>query len=97
MAADSSMGKHHSVNKKEVYEFIKIIRDGNQPDKAIVFYADAEYIKNLIHDIWIRNFFQVVHTSVASRSNHHRCDQMEGGGAHEQSDRMGEGSEVRNH
>ena len=58
MAADSSMGNIISVNKKEVYEFIKIIRDGNQPDKAIVFYADAEYIKNLIHDIWIRNFFR---------------------------------------
>ena len=56
MAADSSMGNIITVNKKEVYEFIKLIRDGNQPDKAIVFYADAEYIKNLIHDIWIRNF-----------------------------------------
>jgi trehalose 6-phosphate synthase len=58
MAADSSMGNIINVDNKEVYEFIKLIREEDVPDKAMVFYSDAEYIKNLIHDIWLRNFFR---------------------------------------
>src|SRR5207253_1460473 len=58
MAADSSMGNIINANGKDAYEFIKLIKEEDQPDKAMVFYADAEYIKNLIHDIWLRNFFR---------------------------------------
>src|SRR5689334_9717886 len=58
MAADSSMGNIINANGKDVYEFIKLIEEEDQPDKAMVFYSDAEYIKNLIHNIWLRNFFR---------------------------------------
>jgi len=58
MAADSSMGNIIRINRKNVYEFIRLAKEAEQPGKAIVFYTDAEYIKNLIDNIWLRNFFR---------------------------------------
>src|SRR5689334_4547684 len=39
MAADSSMGNIIQANRKDVYEFIKVIQVEDQPDKAMVFYS----------------------------------------------------------
>jgi len=58
MAADSSMGNIIKVNKKQVYEFIRLVKADEQPGKAIIFYSDASYIKNLIDNIWLRNFLR---------------------------------------
>jgi trehalose-6-phosphate synthase len=58
IAADSSMGNIISAKKKQVYQFIRLIGESDQPTKAMIFYSDASYIDNLIHSIWIRNFLR---------------------------------------
>jgi trehalose 6-phosphate synthase len=56
LAADSSFGNFFHAEGKEIYQYIKLVTTGDFPDKAIVFYTDADYIDNLIRGIWLRNF-----------------------------------------
>src|SRR5437773_2558992 len=56
LAADSSTGSMIKFNGKKTYEYIKVIKRTNLPSIAVVFYADASYIKNLLNGIWLRNF-----------------------------------------
>jgi len=56
VAADSSMGNFITVNGNKQYEYIRIVERKELPSMAVVFYADAEYIANIINSIWLRNF-----------------------------------------
>jgi trehalose-6-phosphate synthase len=56
ISADSSMGNIITVDNESIYEYIKLIKREGLPDRAIIFYTNAEYIKNLINDIWLKNF-----------------------------------------
>src|SRR5690606_38265341 len=58
MAADSSMGTVLSVNKKRIYEYIRLVRREGRPSVAVVFYSDAEYIHNIVQNIWFQNFLR---------------------------------------
>jgi hypothetical protein len=56
--ADSSFGNIIDVNKKAVYQYISPIKTDRISDKAVILYSDAEYINNIIGNIWFRNFFR---------------------------------------
>ena len=56
MAADSSIGNTIKADGKKYYEYIRIVKRQDKPSIAIVFYADAGYIKNIINTIWLGNF-----------------------------------------
>lgn len=58
ISADSSMGNVITVNGENTYEYIKLIKRESLPDRAVIFYTNAEYIKNILNDIWLRNFFR---------------------------------------
>src|SRR5665213_1530550 len=56
ISADSSMGHLLSIHGKKVYEYIRLIKQHDLPESAIIFYADADYITNIVKSIWLRNF-----------------------------------------
>ncbi|HVU84116.1 MAG TPA: trehalose-6-phosphate synthase, partial [Puia sp.] len=56
ISADTSMGNLIDVHGKKVYEYIRLIRQHDLPESAIIFYADADYITNIVQSIWLRNF-----------------------------------------
>ena len=56
ISADSSMGNLISIHGKKVYEYIRLIKQHDLPESAIIFYADADYISNIVKSIWLRNF-----------------------------------------
>jgi trehalose-6-phosphate synthase len=58
ISADSSIGQIVTIDKKKFYEYIRVIQSDSAPSIAMIFYADAEYIGNIIGSIWLRNFFR---------------------------------------
>ncbi len=54
--ADTTTESFFTYDKKRVYQFIRPVVRGNITSNAIIFYSDAQYIKNMINDIWLRNF-----------------------------------------
>jgi trehalose-6-phosphate synthase len=58
ISADSSMSNIITVAGKKVFEYIRLVRREHLPTIAVVFYSDAEYIQNIIRDIWFRNFLR---------------------------------------
>ena len=58
LAADTSATHFIDFNKKKLFEYIKVVRRDSLPSAAVVFYSDADYIKNIVSDIWLRNFFR---------------------------------------
>ncbi|MES2647440.1 MAG: trehalose-6-phosphate synthase [Bacteroidota bacterium] len=58
ISADTSMGNIITVNGYNYYQYTRLIKKENIPGSAIVFYTDAEYIENIIHSIWLRNFLR---------------------------------------
>jgi trehalose-6-phosphate synthase len=58
ISADSSMGNIIKIDGKRVYEYIRLVKRQGLPGRAVIFYADAEYIKNIIDSIWLSNFFR---------------------------------------
>jgi len=58
ISADSSMGNAIRVDGKKFYEYIRVIKRQDKPSIAVVFYADAGYIKNIINSIWLGNFMR---------------------------------------
>lgn len=58
IASDSSMGNYFKVNKASVYEYIRVIHPRDRRAYAVVFYSDAEYIDNILNDIWLRSFLR---------------------------------------
>ena len=58
IASDTSMSNVIKVDGRRVFEYIRLVDRIDLPDAAIVFYTDAEYITNIIHSIWLRNFLR---------------------------------------
>jgi trehalose-6-phosphate synthase len=58
ISADSSMSNNIKVGGQEVHEYIRLVKRQDMPAIAIVFYADADYINNIIQSIWLRNFLR---------------------------------------
>lgn len=58
ISADSSMGNFISIGGDDLYEYIKVIKRQGLPSSAVIFYADAGYISNIINSIWLRNFIR---------------------------------------
>ncbi len=56
LSADTSMGHMITFGNTRLYQFIRVINRENLPEIAIVFYANATYIKNIINRIWLRSF-----------------------------------------
>ncbi|HEV8504456.1 MAG TPA: trehalose-6-phosphate synthase [Chitinophagaceae bacterium] len=58
VSADTSMGNMVRSEGKKSYEYIRIVKRENKPSLAVIFYADAEYIKNILKSIWLGNFIR---------------------------------------
>jgi trehalose-6-phosphate synthase len=58
VSADSSMGNMVRSGGKKSYEYIRIVKRENKPSLAVIFYTDAEYIKNILKTIWLGNFIR---------------------------------------
>jgi trehalose 6-phosphate synthase len=58
LSADSSMGKMIDAGDREVFQYIRVAPRINLPSIAIVFYSDADYIRNILKSIWLRNFLR---------------------------------------
>lgn len=58
ISADTSMSNVIKVNGRRVFEYIRLVHRQDLPDAAVVFYADADYITNIIQSIWLRNFLR---------------------------------------
>ncbi len=58
IVSDTSIGNYISVNGKDVYQYIKPVKNGNLTSHAIILYADAEYIDSIVNNIWFGNFIR---------------------------------------
>jgi trehalose 6-phosphate synthase len=60
--ADSTFGNFITVQGNNIYQYIKPMSNGlinkKISNKSVVFYTDAQYIDNLIRNIWVRNFMR---------------------------------------
>jgi trehalose 6-phosphate synthase len=56
ISADTSHANIIKAEGKKLFEYIRVIRNEDLPSTAVVFYTDAEYIENVINDIWLNNF-----------------------------------------
>jgi trehalose 6-phosphate synthase len=56
--ADTTVGNFFNVNGKQIYQFVKPIRKQDISSSVVIFYTDAQYIKNMISSIWMRNFIR---------------------------------------
>src|SRR4030095_13551987 len=56
ISADSSIGNTIKADGKKYYEYIRVVKRQDKPSVAVIFYADAGYIKNIINSIWLGNF-----------------------------------------
>lgn len=56
LSADTSSTHFLQTDKQKLFEYIKIVKRDSLPSVAVVFYSNAGYIKNIINDIWLRNF-----------------------------------------
>lgn len=56
--ADTAIGNFITVKGKNIYQYIKPIYRDDIITNAVVFYNDAEYIDNIIGNIWFRNFIR---------------------------------------
>lgn len=58
ISADTSMSNTIEVADKNVFQYIRLVERNHLPVIAVIFYADAEYIRNIINSIWLRNFLR---------------------------------------
>jgi trehalose-6-phosphate synthase len=58
LSADSSKGSMIDVDGRDFYQYIRVINRKELPESAVVFYADAGYIENIMNSIWLRNFIR---------------------------------------
>lgn len=56
IASDSSFGNYFSVKKVSIYQYIMPAHSERGMDAAIIFYSNAEYINNIVNQIWTRSF-----------------------------------------
>jgi trehalose-6-phosphate synthase len=58
IVSDTSIGHHMTVNAKDVYRYVKPIKNENFTSQAIILYLDADYIHRIVRNIWFRNFIR---------------------------------------
>ncbi|MBS3915611.1 MAG: trehalose-6-phosphate synthase [Bacteroidetes bacterium] len=58
LAADTAFGYFTNIDGKEIYQYIQPINHQHIASNVAILYADAEYIDNIIGDIWFRNFLR---------------------------------------
>lgn len=58
ISADSSQGTMMEWNGRKWYQYIRIINRDSLPERAAIFYTDANYIENILNSIWLRNFIR---------------------------------------
>jgi trehalose 6-phosphate synthase len=58
LTADTSSTHFLETEKRKLFEYIKVVKRDSLPSAAVVFYSDAGYIKNILNDIWLRNFIR---------------------------------------
>ncbi|MEO5673778.1 MAG: trehalose-6-phosphate synthase [Chitinophagales bacterium] len=58
IAADTTQVNYISSKGKSIFQSINPLPQQNIANNAMVLYADATYIDNIISDIWFRNFFR---------------------------------------
>lgn len=58
LSADSSKGDFTDIKKKDLYRYIRVVKREGLPESAVGFYADADYITNIMNRIWLRNFIR---------------------------------------
>jgi trehalose-6-phosphate synthase len=56
ISADTSFSNNIKSGNDRIHEYIRLVKRKDLPSLAVVFYTDASYIDNIIHDIWLRNF-----------------------------------------
>lgn len=57
IAADTAFGSFIKSGKR-VFQYIATLKNHGISSRAIVLYSEADYIDNLINDIWFRNFIR---------------------------------------
>jgi trehalose 6-phosphate synthase len=58
IASDSSFGNFIEENNKSLYQYIRVINKSGRKSIAIIFYINADYINNILNEIWLRNFLR---------------------------------------
>lgn len=58
LSSDTSMSNIIKANGKRLFQYIRLVDREHLPDAAVIFYADADYISNIIQSIWLRNFLR---------------------------------------
>ena len=58
ISADSSQGNFFSLEGKKLYQYVEPFKTPEKSGNAVVLYADAAYIDNVIGSIWFRNFIR---------------------------------------
>ena len=58
ITADTSSTRFLKTEGKNFFEYIKVIKRDSLPSAVVVFYTNADYIKNIINGIWLRNFMR---------------------------------------
>jgi len=58
IAADTSLGNFFTVDRENIFQYIRVIKSENISHGAFVFYAEAGYINKIIGSIWFRNFIR---------------------------------------
>jgi len=56
IAADTILGNFIKVDRQNIYQYILPLKKNGITKNAVVFYSDANYIDNIIGNIWLRNF-----------------------------------------
>ncbi|MFN8164805.1 MAG: trehalose-6-phosphate synthase [Bacteroidia bacterium] len=56
--SDKALGKFITANDSKIYEFIKPLKTNALLDKTVIVYCEADYIDNILSNIWLRNFFR---------------------------------------
>ena len=58
IASESSFGNFIEENGKSLYQYIRVINKSGRKSIAIIFYINADYINNILNEIWLRNFLR---------------------------------------
>ena len=58
ITSDSVSGRFFHAGGKDLYQFIRPVREGAIPNQAVVVYTETGYIWVSLRDIWIRNFLR---------------------------------------
>lgn len=56
IASDSALGNYFKSDKVSIYQYILPAHSERGMDAAIIFYSNAEYINNIVNQIWARSF-----------------------------------------